>query len=80
MDNSDDEELDDPDGEMDDERDKFEDEVEFALLLNVFPQIHFFSITEDMFAGRAKWDDGTVLRDPKTYYCATLSSSWMILN
>ena len=37
MDNSDDEELDDPDGEMDDERDKFEDEVEFAQRLSADP-------------------------------------------
>ena len=37
MDNSDDEELDDSDGEMDDERDKFEDEVEFAQRLSADP-------------------------------------------
>ena len=43
-------------------------------LLSVFPQIHLLSITEDMFAGRAKGDDGTLLRDLKTYHCATLSS------
>ena len=44
VDNSDDE-------EMDDERDEFEDDQN---LLSVFPPIHFLSITEDMFAGRAK--------------------------
>ena len=37
VDNSDDEELDLPDGEMDDERDKFEDEVEFAQRLSAHP-------------------------------------------
>ena len=50
VDNSDDEELDDPDKKMDEET-----SWKMRLnLLNVFPQIHFVLIMEDMFAGRAK--------------------------
>ena len=50
VDNSDDEELDDPDEKMDEET-----SWKMRLnLLNVFPQIDFVLIMEDMFAGRAK--------------------------